>query len=151
MSLDVYLNIDEEVTLSDDTQERIFIREDGRTKEITREEWNRRFPDREPVIVPDYISTEVYWANITHNLVKMADKAGIYAYLWRPDEWDITHAKQLIEPLTLGLSNLHAQPEYFKQFNPENGWGTYEGLVDFVEEYLDACKKYPDAKVSVWI
>lgn len=27
---------------------------------------------------------QAYWANITHNLGKMADEAGIYEALWRP-------------------------------------------------------------------
>lgn len=30
--------------------------------------------------------TEVFSANITHNLGEMADKAGIYKACWRPEE-----------------------------------------------------------------
>lgn len=29
---------------------------------------------------------ELFEANITHNLNKMAKEVGIYEYLWRPDE-----------------------------------------------------------------
>ena len=93
--------------------------------------------------------TEVYWRNITHNLNKMADAAGIYAHLWRPDEIQITKAGQLIEPLTAGLALLRSDPERFKAFNPENGWGDYEGLVNFVEEYLAACRETPDADIGI--
>jgi hypothetical protein len=80
----------------------------------------------------------------------MADKAGIYRELWRPDEIGITTAGQLIEPLEKGLAELKARPEYFRRFNPENGWGTYEGLVEFVEKYLAACRTHPSAHVGVW-
>lgn len=93
--------------------------------------------------------TEVYWRNITHNLTGMAQKAGIYKHLWRPEEIGITHAKQLIKPLTRGLTKLRKAPDCFKKFNPDNGWGSYEALVSFVEAYLAACIKNPDAEVRV--
>jgi hypothetical protein len=93
--------------------------------------------------------TEVFWANITHNLTKMADKAGIYKHLWRPDEIGIKKAKELIEPLEKGLTKLKAHPDYYKHFNSPNGWGMYEHFVPFVEKYLQACKDHPDADVSV--
>ena len=92
--------------------------------------------------------TVVFDGNITHNLNMMAEEAGIYKHLWRPEEIGITLAGQLIEPLTAGLELLKSDPERFKKFNPENGWGHYEGLVDFVEEYLKMCIEYPDAEVD---
>jgi hypothetical protein len=90
-----------------------------------------------------------YSANITHNLNTMADKAGIYKQLWRPDEIRVTKASELIIPLTEGLKKLKASPDKYKKFNPDNGWGDYEGLVEFVKNYLEACTQYPDANVTV--
>jgi hypothetical protein len=150
MSLDVYLNLKGWKGLdSDRTHTGIFVRENGQTAEISREEWDRRYPGREPVTVDGADDGEVYWANITHNLGKMAGEAGIYMPLWRPDEIGVTTARQLIEPLQAGLDALKADPERFEAFNPSNGWGNYDGLVRFVENYLDACRAYPDAAVSV--
>lgn len=147
MSLDVYL-------LSEETQLKkagsgIFIRENGQNVEISVDEWNRRFPDKEPVIFQDMDenTNEVFEYNITHNLGEMASVAGIYECLWRPEEIGITKARQLIEPLRQGLHELKLNPDHYKQFNPENGWGNYDGLVKFVEEYLNACYQYPDADV----
>ena len=93
--------------------------------------------------------TIVFDDNITHNLGRMASEAGIYQYLWRPDEVNITHAQQLVEPLQIGLARLESTPDYFRQFNPENGWGDYEGLVRFVQAYLQACQENFDAEVTV--
>lgn len=147
MSLDVYLEMEElEPSVS---VERIYIREDGQTKEISLAEWQERFPGREPFAVETDDDKEVYWANITHNLNKMAGDAGIYEHLWRPDEIGITKAAELIEPLRAGLALLKSDPSRFKKFNPENGWGTYDGLVAFVEKYLAACEEYPAATVRV--
>ena len=93
--------------------------------------------------------TTIYDANITHNLNKMAEEAGIYKHLWRPEEIDITKAQQLILPLREGLALLLSDPERFKKFDPENKWGDYSGLVDFVRSYLAACEENPDSEVSV--
>lgn len=92
---------------------------------------------------------EVYWANITHNLGKMAGAAGIYQHLWRPEEIGITKASELIEPLTAGLALLKRNEKLFMKFNSPNGWGMYEHFVPFVEKYLKACIEFPDAMVSV--
>lgn len=92
----------------------------------------------------------VFDANITHNLNKMADEAGIYSHLWRPDEIGIKTAAELIEPLKIGIQKMKDNPGHFKQFDAKNGWGTYEDFVPWIEEYIAACEENPDAEVSVW-
>lgn len=94
-------------------------------------------------------SEELYWANITHNLGSMADAAGIYYALWRPEEKGYKIARDIIEPLTKGLEHLKRQPEEFKKYNADNGWGLYKNFVPFVEKYLEACNDYPNATISV--
>lgn len=155
MSLDVYLHLKDAKKPQKGSS--IFIRENGSTREISREEWEARFPDREPIVMvadddddDDNEDDCVFTANITHNLTKMASEAGIYKHLWRPDEIGVTRAEQLISPLTEGLARLSANSMHFRQFNPKNGWGDYEGLKAFVAEYLKACIEYPEAEVRVW-
>jgi hypothetical protein len=144
MSLDVHLYIENPTKK---TSTGIFVREDGKTRELSLEEAKERYPKYE---AKEYEreDNEVFHANITHNLNKMATEAGIYEYLWRPDEIGITKAKELIEPLRQGLHELKMNPDKYKAFNPENGWGSYEGLVRFVSNYLDACYEYPDATIE---
>lgn len=95
------------------------------------------------------LHAEVYSANITHNLVKMAMEAGIYEVLWRPDEAGITTAGELIKPLSEGLAKLTADPDHYKTFDSPNGWGLYIHFVQFVYKYLTACIANPDARVEV--
>lgn len=90
----------------------------------------------------------VYSANITHNLNKMADAAGIYQHLWRPEEIGITRAVELIAPLTEGLSDMLRRPEHYQKFNPENGWGSYDGFISWLVEYIKACAANPDATIE---
>jgi hypothetical protein len=138
MSLDVYLEIEQEPT----TKERAMalLRENGFNEQADFIEW--RMDD-------DENRRRKYDANITHNLGAMAKAAGIYEACWRPEEIGITHARQLIEPLRKGLQLLQSDPARFEKFNAPNGWGMYEHFVPWVSQYLSACEEYPDAKVSV--
>ncbi len=148
MSLDVYLEIPGVQVVPD--QDRVFIREEGAVKQITRAEWDARFPDHKPYTFEGADTTEtVYEANITHNLGEMAQEAGLYEGLWRPEEIGITKAADLIPLLRDGLDTLRTRSEHFKQFNPSNGWGNHDGLIRFVQKYLAACERYPEAQVRV--
>lgn len=150
MSLDVYLEADTPPT-SPKGGSGIFLRRNGETVEISREEWDRHFPGQEPVVLTaEYgVDCTVYSRNITHNLGGMADAAGIYDCLWRPDENRMEKAKDIIAPLETGLKRLRNDPDAFKVHNPSNGWGNYDGLLAFATEYLQACKDYPEARVRV--
>ncbi len=91
---------------------------------------------------------ELYWANITHNLSKMAAEAGIYDYLWHPERIskDIT-ARQLITPIQKGLEDMKNRPQFYSKFSAENGWGTYSQFIPWIEKYLEALIDNPAAIV----
>lgn len=98
----------------------------------------------------------VYSGNITHNLGKMANQVKLsngmtlYDVLWRPDEQEgLKYAKDISELLDEGWNILMSDPDYFMTFDPENGWGCYEGLCNFVYQYRNACWNFPDAELSV--
>ena len=149
MSLDVYLTLPG-ATSATEPVDRIFVRRDGGTVEVTRAEWDETHPGREPIVMTAPINErEVYDANITHNLGKMAAECDLYLPLWEPEEIGATHARDLIEPLRAGLARLGEERERLQEFNPSNGWGNYDGLVRFVTGYLAACEAWPDAEVQV--
>lgn len=111
---------------------------------------------------------EVYSANITHNLNKMAEAAGIYEALWRPyqlkpgydiaeDDYDAEYAfeeanpvraHEIIEIIEKGLTDMKARPKHYEKFNSSNGWGMYENFVPWIERYLEALKEYPESFVE---
>jgi hypothetical protein len=104
-------------------------------------------------MVPKPVS--VYDNNITHNLSKMASEVklsnglSLYDVLWRPDEHELELAEDIAELLDEGWNILISESDRFKQLNPENGWGNYDGLCKFVYEYRNACWNEPDATVEV--
>lgn len=91
----------------------------------------------------------VFSANITHNLGAMADEAGVYGCVWRPEENGIERAEQVVGPLREGLFKMEQNPEHFRKFDSTNGWGLYENFVPWLRRYLSACEKHPRATVSV--
>ena len=92
--------------------------------------------------------TEVYTDNITHNLGKMAQEAGLYKALWRPEEQGWTKAFDIIPHLEAGLDLLKSDPDRFKQFDSPNGGGLYVHFVPFVERLLEACRENTNAEVQ---
>jgi hypothetical protein len=91
----------------------------------------------------------VFDFKITHNLNKMADACGLYEVLWRPEEIGVLTAGEALPILKKGLTELLENPEKYKAFNPENGWGTYDGLVKCINSYILACEKDPDLTIKV--
>ena len=116
-----------------------------------------------------YKIEDLYSANITHNLGAMADRAGIYNALWRPyrllanynisrgnseeeykfEEFNIVKAKNIINIVEIGVVKLKANPDQFRVLDSPNEWGIYDHFIPFVEEYLKACNKYPEAIIKV--
>lgn len=149
MSLDISLKVKKRTKRIQSSG--IFVRQNGQTIEVSEKEWREKNPGREPVryIRQTKTTNEVFSINITHNLGLMAEKAGIYFAMWRPEEKGWKYAKDIADVLERGLNKLTENPIYFEQYNPESGWGTYEALVDVLNEYVIACRQYPDAEIVV--
>jgi hypothetical protein len=99
--------------------------------------------------------TSIFSMNITHNLGKMAGAVvlengkTLYDVLWRPDEHGYYTAEDISELLDEGWNILLSDPEKYKKYNPENGWGEYDGLCNFVYNYRNACWDNPEAELRV--
>ena len=97
----------------------------------------------------------IYTRNITHNLgsmaanVKLSNGLTLYQVLWRPDEHELVLASDIAELLDEAWNVLLSAPEYYRQFNPHNGWGNYDNLCNFVYNYRNACWQEPAAKIGV--
>lgn len=48
-----------------------------------------------------------------------------------------------------GLDDMERRPQYFKQFNPSNGYGSYDDFIFWIQNYLEACEDNPKALISV--
>lgn len=91
----------------------------------------------------------VFDANYTHNCARMAEEAGIYKYVWKPEECeDVKTAGDLVEPLRRGINEMESNPSRFIAHNPENGWGSYDSFLPWLRKYLIACMVNENASIS---
>ena len=151
MSLDVYLTLGG--SLPSQKSSGLFIRKNGVTREVSRREWEEKFPGCEPVgLISEQLSGEVFTANDGGKFYRISECAGIYEVLWEPKESGIERAVQLIEPLKNALTWLRSNPEQFRSMSvaSPDSWDIYCEFIPWVEAYLQACEKWPQAKVSVW-
>jgi hypothetical protein len=96
-----------------------------------------------------------YASNITHNLSEMAHHvvldSGITLrdVLWHPEEHGLQFAEDISEKLDEAFNILLSNPYYYREFEPSNHWGSYDGLVEFVYKYRNACWDNPEAEILV--
>lgn len=131
MSLDFYVSV---------PRERYYTRENGSTVSYPLEEGQYG---------------EMHVGNITHNLNKMAENIPVsetltlYNVLWRPDESNLTLTDEILPLVDAGVRYMLKHEKKLKKFNPDNGWGSYEGLLDFTRKVGAACLFNPRCKISV--
>ena len=161
MSLDLYI-ISKTPVLHRGTG--VYIRENGETKELsTKQEVLTHFPDMNPDTIEEktYEDNDYFHINITHNLVTMADECKVhgtcnynsdsavvtlYDLMWHPeDNLNITTPNMdYLKDIVICYRKLLEESDYFKKFNPDNGWGTYEQLVKRTKEYINALTSISD-------
>ena len=88
----------------------------------------------------------VFDRNITHNLTRMWDKAGVYDALYMGDG---KRASDVVEAVRAGVAAMKADPPTYQGLNASNGWGTYEHALPFLEAFLAACEENPSAVIRV--
>lgn len=88
----------------------------------------------------DYPARVTRSFNYTHNCNRMLGAVGI--------DWDELTGKpmaEVCERLKLGIDRLKQHPETFKAWNPPNGWGDYDSLLEVLEEIVHEFGPHPKA------
>ena len=92
---------------------------------------------------PELASLDIDW-NYTSNCAPMWRAAGLdlAGFHQRP-------ARECVAELDQALIVLRAQPARFEPLNPPNGWGSYETLVEALDELAASFRRHPNA--IVWV
>lgn len=93
----------------------------------------------------DGVDIEAWCANITYNLSAMLKASGL-----RFGDLDGMTARDAHPHLVRSFQWLSMHPVSAKALEPENGWGTYEGLLVYVFAFKLACLLDPDGIVRVY-
>lgn len=91
-----------------------------------------------------------------HCLCYCPDKTSLHSILWRPEETTLLTINGKLTPsyvkaLSICLEDLKEHRKYYEKFNPKNGWGNYDNLVNFVENLLEAIDKIPQEEYNNFI
>ena len=76
------------------------------------------------------------------------------APMWREAGCDLRDLKgkkgsEAVKPLCDAINRMMADPEKYKAMNPANGWGDYEGCLNYLRGCHDACYANPDEIIHV--
>ncbi len=88
----------------------------------------------------------LYTTNITHNLIPMWRRVGVYEELYNADG---VAASNIVPALVNGLAFMRANPNTCRALEPANGHGTYRDALPFLQELHDACRLNSRAMLKV--
>ncbi|MFJ4808526.1 hypothetical protein [Streptomyces longwoodensis] len=91
----------------------------------------------------DYCAANI--GNYTANVSGMwADALGY----WLADLNGRT-AGDCIDDLKRAVDDMEQRPHHYRAMNPANGWGNYEGALEYLRELLIACCAHPKAEIHI--
>lgn len=58
-------------------------------------------------------------------------------------------ARDCIPDLQRAVADMIADPGRYEAMNPPNGWGSYDGALDYLRRLRDACIAHPKASIYI--
>lgn len=58
-------------------------------------------------------------------------------------------ARDALPILNRAIERMCSEPDRFRALNPPNGWGSYEGALEFLRWLREQCENHPKATVRV--
>jgi hypothetical protein len=68
--------------------------------------------------------------------------------LWRPDEHGLETTDSIVGYITVGVRYMEEHAADLEQYNPSNGWGSYDWLLNFARCVGSACLFNPGCKIE---
>ena len=99
-------------------------------------EINTGFEDREVVDV----------GNITYNITPMFVKS----MGKNLSDFNDKKCREMIPILRIGVIELANNPEKYRKLNPVNGWGNYDGALNYLRKLLVSCEENPNCTIKVY-
>lgn len=64
---------------------------------------------------------------------------------------DFHHApcSEAAGPLAEAVKRMEADPATYREMNPPNGWGDYEGALHYLRRLAEACATHPKCRIRV--
>jgi hypothetical protein len=88
---------------------------------------------------------EEFIANYTYNVSPMYYDALGFSI----NDLDGMNAKEARLLIINALVRMTEEPDKYKAMNPDNGWGNYEGAMNFLSKILLSCIEHPKRTIRV--
>jgi hypothetical protein len=104
-------------------------------------------PDRVKAVVGD----ERIGTNYTSNVWRMWDEALGTANDSMSALYHLSGevCGDIVEQLERAVDDMIARPDFYRQWNPANGWGDYEGALRYLAGIEAYCRAYPKARLRI--
>lgn len=89
---------------------------------------------------------DVVAMNITHNVSPMWRLVGVRDALY---ESHGRLAEETLPALRAGVATMRERIVDCRALNPPNGWGDADRALEWLGEWLEACERYPRARIRV--
>lgn len=91
------------------------------------------------------------YERIFENIKPLLEKVGFSINSINDFKEAINSGERVISIPTLQfmITDMKAYPEIYRPLNPENGWGNYEGAIQFLEKALNALLENEDSTVRI--
>lgn len=83
--------------------------------------------------------------NYTSNVAPMWTKALGY----RLADLHTKTADDALDDLRRAVQHMQDHPDVYRALEPSNGWGSYDGALDYLRRLLDACTTHPEAMIRI--
>lgn len=93
----------------------------------------------------EYPATVVDCGNYTSNVSGMWKKA----LGERLAEFDGRNAGESVPLLDAGIKAMSSSPDEYREMNPANGWGSYEGALTYLVDLRSYCAEHPKTTIRV--
>ncbi|WP_406227412.1 hypothetical protein [Streptomyces anthocyanicus] len=91
----------------------------------------------------DYCAADI--GNYTSNVSRMWDEALGH----RLADLHGQNAGDSADVLKQAVADMEARPDHYRAMNPANGWGDYEGALDYLRRLMIACCAHPKAEICI--
>ncbi len=95
-----------------------------------------------------HCGSRVFEANVTGNLTPMLrESRGFYL---GDERWKGQSGVTMLPAVQGVIDDMTDDPGRFREHNPENGWGDYDGALETLRALRDAIARHPDATYQDW-
>ena len=65
-------------------------------------------------------------------------------------EYHDTPCSEAAGPLAEAVKRMEADPATYRDMEPGNGWGDYDGALRYLRRLAEACAEHPKCTIAIW-